>query len=330
MGSLNVACQNPSNAAILTGHASGAASMWIPTEKNPVVKILCHNSGVRSLSVHRSGLYLASCGLDRSLKIWDLRSTYNCLATITLPTPAISLNYSQMGLLALGSSTTVQILKDPSNAGEFDEVQHVDVEAGTVHRRVLKSAYLTHNCARPVHCVQFCPYEDVLGVGTAGGFHSLLCPGSAEPNYDALEENPFASKRYRQEREVKRLLDKIPYTMISVDSIVNKVRREDIVEEWEKKRNALLGEIPKVPMPSVKRNKKKGRSKATKVEKRKQLVRFNRKQFEVSNMLRKKVARKEKAKKVEGGALPSDALVSKKRTKKRTMSALDILIPKKH
>ncbi len=55
MGSLSVACQNPNNAAILTGHPSGAESMWIPTEKAPVVKLLCHNSAVKSMAVHRSG-----------------------------------------------------------------------------------------------------------------------------------------------------------------------------------------------------------------------------------------------------------------------------------
>lgn len=53
--------------------------------------------------------YLATCGLDRYLKIWDLRSTQECLSNITLPTPAVTMCYSQTGLLALGSSTTVQV-----------------------------------------------------------------------------------------------------------------------------------------------------------------------------------------------------------------------------
>ncbi|EUB56047.1 WD repeat-containing protein 46 [Echinococcus granulosus] len=336
MGSLSVACQNPSNASILTGHPSGTVSVWIPTEKTPVVKMLCHKSGVKSIAVNRTGQYLATCGLDRYLKIWDLRSTHNCLAEITLATPAVAMDFSQTGLLALGSSITVQVLKDPATSTEvaFQAAaqQHVDVEVGLVHRRVLRSAYLTHNCRRPVHSVAFCPFEDVLGVATAGGFHSLLCPGAGEPNFDALEENPFANRRYRQEREVRRLLDKIPYTMISVDSMLNKVRRQDIEEEWNKKCKALLGEIPKVPMPKVNRNKMKGRSKAQNIEKRKQVLRFNRKQFEVSTLMREKAARrdKEKVAAAEMGNLPSDALVAKRRMKKRTNSALDVLIPKKH
>lgn len=60
-------------------------------------------------------------------------------------------------------------------------------------------------------------------------------------------------------------------------------------------------------------------------------MRFNRQQFEVSNMLREKVERSLKdKKKVKPGELASDALVPAKRKKRRTKSALDVLIPKKH
>lgn len=85
-------------------------------------------------------------------------------------------------------------------------------------------------------------------------------------------------------------------------------------------------------MPKVNRNKKKGRSKAQNIEKRKQVLRFNRKQFEVSTLMREKAVQrdKQKAAAAEMGNLPSDVLVAKRRTKKRTNSALDVLIPRKH
>ena len=65
--------------------------------------------------------------------------------------------------------------------------------------------------------LRFCPYEDVLGVGHAAGFTSLIVPGAGEPTFDTSEVDPYEGKTRRREREVHSLLDKLQPDMITLD-----------------------------------------------------------------------------------------------------------------
>lgn len=54
--------------------------------------------------------YMATSGLERKIKIWDLR-TYKCMHEFKVPSGAGSMNFSSRGLLAAGMGNTVSVYK---------------------------------------------------------------------------------------------------------------------------------------------------------------------------------------------------------------------------
>lgn len=100
--------------------------------------------------------------------------------------------------------------------------------------------YLKHDLNNTsIRSCQFCPFEDVLAVGHGTGLSSLLVPGSGEPCFDALEANPYESKKQRRQWEVKALLEKIQPELISLDpvklkSVDQKTLQEKMIEHNKK------------------------------------------------------------------------------------------------
>ncbi|RHZ66991.1 hypothetical protein Glove_303g85 [Diversispora epigaea] len=224
LGQCDVMAQNPWNAIIHLGHTNGTVSLWSPNMSTPLVKMLTHRGPVKALAIDHTGTYMASAGLDGRLKLWDVR-TYKCLQDYYTRTSVSSLSISQLGLLGVGWGPHVTVWKDAFKTKQ-------------------KSPYMNHlQEGTQIQDINFCPYEDVLGIGHSNGISSILIPGSGEPNIDSLEANPFQTKKQRQESEVHSLLDKIQPEMITLDPTfigkVDRASREMLAKERKEEEEGL-------------------------------------------------------------------------------------------
>lgn len=199
LGSTNAFVHNPQNAVVHMGHSKGTVTLWSPSSKEPLVKMLCHQGPVRSISVDQTGNYLASAGMDGKLKVWDLRQ-YKLLYEYFTPRPASSISFSQRGILGVAFTGNISFWRDICSTKQ-------------------NSPYMNHKASpHQIHDISFCPYEDVLGFGHSGGFSSVVIPGAGEPNFDTLEVNPYETLKQRREHEVHSLLSKIQPDSIALDS----------------------------------------------------------------------------------------------------------------
>jgi len=318
-GPLRVLAQNPVNAALLSGNASGTVCMWTPNEKRPVLKLLAHERPVTALAVEpRTGTWLASAGVDLQLRLWDLRRLDQPLRRLKLPASARHLAVSQRGVLAAALAQEVLLFNDLDAAGDYEH----DVAP-------LPAPLLRQRFAGEAASLAFCPFEDVLGVGHGRGFDALLVPGAGEACPDGLEggTNPLETRAQRREAQVKTLLDKVPAELIDVTSgaaPLTQLDRDSLPQEMEKKRALLLGKVPKVDFTP--RHRKKGAGKTGKLQQRKEGVRLERKQFALSQLLKKRATEKRVG---DGGRAPrrKKVLLSKAPGRALTGALLDRLIP---
>lgn len=239
-------CQNPWNAILHVGHQNGTVTLWSPNSQTALVKALVHRGPVRSLSVDRQGRYMVSTGQDLKMNIWDIRMfkevhSYSCFQ------PGASIAISDRGLTAVGWGTQISVWK-----GLFDAAQ---ADQGKV-----QTPYMAWGGdGQRIENVRWCPFEDILGVAHDKGFSSVLVPGAGEPNFDALEANPYENTKQRQEAEVQSLLNKLQPEMISLDP--NFIGKLDTISNKKRQEERDLDRRPEDPMEKLK-NRGRGRNSA--------------------------------------------------------------------
>ncbi|KAA8911555.1 WD40-repeat-containing domain protein [Sphaerosporella brunnea] len=225
LGPATAMTQNRRNAVIHVGHGNGTVTLWSPNMATPLVTMLTHKGPVRAVAVDRGGYYMATAGADSRMNIFDIRAMKEVHSYFT-PTPATTLAISDTGLLGVGWGAHVTLWKDALKTKQ-------------------NSPYLSHHQddGSAISNLRFCPFDDILGTGHAEGFSSLIVPGAGEPNFDSFEVNPYATKKARQEGEVRALLEKLRPEMIQLDpDFVGKIdlahaerKKEQTVEAQEKR-----------------------------------------------------------------------------------------------
>ncbi|EHA22659.1 hypothetical protein ASPNIDRAFT_46903 [Aspergillus niger ATCC 1015] len=246
LGAPTSLAQNPWNAILHVGHQNGTVTLWSPNSQTALVKALVHRGPVRSMAIDRQGRYMVSTGQDQKMNVWDIRMfrevhSYSCYQ------PGASVSISDRNLTAVGWGTQVSVWR-----GLFD--------AAAADQGKVQSPYMAWGGdGQRIENMRWCPFEDVLGVGHDQGFASIIVPGAGEPNFDALEANPYENTKQRQEAEVRGLLNKLQPEMISLDP--NFVGKLNTISDKKNREERDLDRRPEDPMEKLK-NRGRGRNSA--------------------------------------------------------------------
>lgn len=275
MKKTNVLAQNLQNGIIHLGHKNGVVSFWTPVTSNALVKMSVHKGPVTSIDFDPKGENMITTGTDRKVKIWDLR-TFRLRKEWSLPCIATQISVSQHGLVALAMNSHLWVWKDFLSEEEVVKPYMKELIEGNA-----------------IQSLDFCPFEDVLGVGHATGFSSLVIPGAGEPNFDTFESHPYETKRQRREKEVRVLLEKLPPATITLNpQVIGSVEQDPQIrlkELKELERNANTSNVrPK--------KRKRGRNKLAAKLRRKQHNVIDQRRLELQERLAKEKEERQRSK----------------------------------
>lgn len=187
---------------------------------------------------------MVSTGQDLRMAVWDIRM-FKEVNNYFLRQPGSSVAISDRNMTAVGWGTQVSIWRGlfDKSAADQEKVQSPYMAWGGEGKRIER--------------VRWCPFEDVLGISHDKGFSSIIVPGAGEPNFDALEVNPYENTKQRQEGEVKALLNKLQPEMISLRP--DYVGNLDLASAETRKQEADLDRKPEDPLTKLK-NRGRGKN----------------------------------------------------------------------
>lgn len=187
---------------------------------------------------------MVSTGQDLKMSVWDIRMFREVNSYFTRQ-PASSVAISDQGLTAVGWGTQTSIWRGLFSKASLDQEK-------------IQSPYMAWGGeGKSIERVKWCPFEDVLGISHTAGFSSILVPGAGEPNFDALEVNPFENTKQRQEAEVRSLLNKLQPEMISLNP--EYIGNLDLRSAEERKAEKDLDKKPLDPIADIK-NRGRGKN----------------------------------------------------------------------
>ena len=133
----NCMVQNPYNAVMCLGHLNGVVSMVTPRDENlkPVVTMFCHNSPISNLVVDKTGKYLLTTSVDQSIKVWDIRKTYQPITEKKYKEAIKGVDISQKGVVAIATKNEVKVW------GKLD-----DLKKGKEKKKIILTNRFIYEC----------------------------------------------------------------------------------------------------------------------------------------------------------------------------------------
>lgn len=279
LGHVSSLCTNMASGVLNMAHSNGVVSLWAPCQSTPLARMFAHRGGVRHVRASADGHLLVTSGADATIRTWDVR-TFRQLDDWAVPSLLTSFAVSQRNIVAASFGATVHVWSSLSPGKDITRIKqsggsnrsHRNFGTdGSNIRPSLRSPYMVQQYPkRPITCLNFCPFEDLLAVGHETGIETMIVPGAGEATFDVSAPNPYEKAKSRREAEVRNLLDKLPPETIALDvNIIGGVDKDPGLRLAEM-RKRIEKEHASQREKSLSRRRAKGRGKISKKLKRKQ------------------------------------------------------------